>query len=98
MPGGSLKLNGTVRAVLAENPGIETEFMRKVKEDPTFAANPGARLEYFLRGHASWDPQHRRYPIFRVDHILAVPDSQGPPNARDTISVPANEARVKAHA
>jgi hypothetical protein len=59
------------RAVLAQQPQLEEEFRRKLGEDAAFAASPRARLEFFLRRHASWDSQLNLYPVFRVDEPLA---------------------------
>ena len=58
------------RTMLAQNPALQQEFNRKLKEDPAFAASPHARLEFFLRRHASWDSQLNLYPVFRVDEPL----------------------------
>jgi hypothetical protein len=59
------------RTMLAKTPGLQEEFNRQLKEDPTFAANAHARLEFFLRRHTSWDSQLNLYPVFRVDELLA---------------------------
>jgi Zinc carboxypeptidase len=59
------------RTVLAQQPRLEEEFKRRLKEDAAFATSPGARLEFFLRRHASWDSQLNLYPVFRVDEPLA---------------------------
>lgn len=59
------------RSVLAEQPQLQTAFDRRLKEDPAFAADPIARLEFFLRHHSSWDRQLNLYPVFRVDELLA---------------------------
>ena len=58
------------RSMLAQDPALQQEFNRKLKEDPAFAASPHARLEFFLRRHASWDSQLNLYPVFRVDEPL----------------------------
>jgi zinc carboxypeptidase len=59
------------RTVLAQTPGLKEEFDRMLKKDPAFAANPRARLEFFLRRHSSWDSNMNLYPVFRVDELLA---------------------------
>ena len=59
------------RTMLAETPGLQEEFNRRLREDPTFAASARARLEFFLRRHTSWDSQLNLYPVFRVDELLA---------------------------
>jgi hypothetical protein len=61
------------RTLLAQTPGLQEEFSRRLKEDAAFAANPGARLEFFLRRHVSWDSRMNLYPVFRVDELLASP-------------------------
>jgi murein tripeptide amidase MpaA len=58
------------RDLLARDSALATEFSRKLKEEPDFAASPIARLEFFLRRHASWDEQLNLYPIFRLEHPL----------------------------
>ena len=58
------------RTLLAQTPGLQEEFDRKLKDDPIFAANPHARREFFLRRHSSWDSQLNLYPVFRVDELL----------------------------
>jgi len=63
------------RTLLAQTPGLKEEFDRRLKEDAAFAAAPHARLEFFLRRHASWDTQLNLYPVFRVDELLATPDA-----------------------
>ena len=59
------------RAMLAQNPPLEQEFNRRLSADAVFAASPRARLEFFLRRHASWDSHLNLYPVFRVDEVLA---------------------------
>jgi hypothetical protein len=59
------------RSVLAEGPQLQQAFARRLEEDADFAANPAARLEFFLRRHASWDTRLNLYPVFRVDELLA---------------------------
>jgi len=59
------------RTMRAQHPQLQDEFSRKLEEDPAFAANPAARLEFFLRRHPAWDSHFNLYPIFRVDELLA---------------------------
>ena len=54
------------RDMLANDLAARTEFNRRLKEDAAFAASADARLEFFLRRHASWDQQYMRYPVVRV--------------------------------
>jgi len=53
--------------VLEANADLRIEFARRLDEDSAFAADPGARLEFLLRHHASWDDQYMLYPILRVE-------------------------------
>ena len=54
------------REMLAADPELQEEFTRKLAVDAAFAANPVARLEFFLRRHASWDVRYNLYPVLRV--------------------------------
>jgi hypothetical protein len=65
------------RTLLAQTPGLQEEFSRRLEQDAAFAANPGARLEFFLRRHSSWDSRMNLYPVFRVDELLASPGATG---------------------
>jgi hypothetical protein len=55
------------RAMLAADPALRAEFERKVADDPAFAKDPAARLEFFHRRHPSWDERLNLYPVMRVD-------------------------------
>jgi zinc carboxypeptidase len=59
------------RAVLAQQPQLQGEFERRLRDDAAFAASASARLEFFLRHHPSWDTQLNLYPVLRVDELLA---------------------------
>jgi len=59
------------RSVLAQNPELQEQFNRLLKDDPAFAASAQARLEFFLRRHSSWDSHLNLYPVLRVDKLLA---------------------------
>jgi zinc carboxypeptidase len=59
------------RAMLTQNPALQEAFDRRLTEDAAFAANPHARLEFFLRQHSSWDSHLNLYPVLRVDELLA---------------------------
>jgi hypothetical protein len=61
------------RTMLAEQPELAAQFARKLKDDPAFAANPAARLDFFLRRHSSWDSHYNLYPVLRVDELLVSP-------------------------
>ena len=53
--------------MLAADPELRSEFTARLEADPYFAANPGDRLEFFLRRHSSWDERYNLYPVLRVD-------------------------------
>jgi hypothetical protein len=55
------------RTMLAEQPDLKTQFERKLREDPAFAASPRQRLDFFVSRHSSWDSRYNLYPVFRVD-------------------------------
>jgi len=52
--------------MLAAQPQLQEDFERQLAADPAFAHDPGARLEFFLRRHESWDRRYNLYPILRV--------------------------------
>lgn len=53
--------------MLAHDPAVAEAFRKRVGEDPEFAANPAARLEFFYRRHPSWDERLNLYPVLRMD-------------------------------
>ncbi|MBW3510138.1 M14 family metallopeptidase [Janthinobacterium sp. NKUCC06_STL] len=55
------------RAQLAADPALAAQFRQKLADEPEFAKNPRARLEFFARRHASWDERLNLYPVMRVD-------------------------------
>ncbi len=59
------------RTMLAQDPALQALFERRLREDAVFARDPQARLDFFLRRHASWDTQLNLYPVLRVDELLA---------------------------
>ncbi len=59
------------RTMLADSPQLQAEFARRLEQDKAFAADPQARLDFFLHRHPSWDSHLNLYPIFRVDELLA---------------------------
>ncbi|HEY2464977.1 MAG TPA: M14 family zinc carboxypeptidase [Steroidobacteraceae bacterium] len=58
------------RGMIEQDPRLAAEFRSKCELDATFAADPVARLEFFLRRHASWDPRHNVYPVLRIEEVL----------------------------
>ncbi|WP_426073411.1 M14 family metallopeptidase [Janthinobacterium sp. DSP2-3-3] len=67
------------RAQLAADPVLAAQFRQKLADEPAFAKNPHARLEFFARRHASWDERLNLYPVMRVDVApVSFMDLQGP--------------------
>lgn len=58
------------RAISDSDPGLQAEFARKLRNDPAFANDPAARLDFFCRLHASYDHQRHLYPILRMESAL----------------------------
>jgi len=58
------------REMLEKDPRLAAEFLRKCEQDVEFAASPVARLEFFLRRHASWDARYNLYPVLRIQATL----------------------------
>jgi Zinc carboxypeptidase len=55
------------RAMLAKDPALKARFEQRLKDDPEFAKNPSARLDFFARLHSSWDKAYNVYPVLRTD-------------------------------
>ena len=53
------------REMLAADPALRAEFEQRLREDPAFAADPAARLDFFYRRHPSWDERFSLYPVYR---------------------------------
>jgi len=58
------------REQLARDPALAQAFQARLVEDPEFAKNPKARLEFFYRRHPSWDERLNLYPVLRTDQPL----------------------------
>ncbi len=54
------------REMIANDSALADRFKRKLASDNGFAKNSAARLEFFLRRHASWDEGYNLYPIYRI--------------------------------
>jgi hypothetical protein len=63
------------REMIDQNPQLQEEFTQRLAQDAAFAADPAARLDFFLGRHSSRDERYNLYPIFRVDEILASTDA-----------------------
>ena len=61
-------LEKLARDMLARDPALKAEFEQKLHDDPAFAANPGARLEFFFE-RSPWYAAQRvgAYPVLRLD-------------------------------
>src|SRR3984885_5991781 len=51
------------REMLEQNPQLREEFTNLLAQDAAFAADPEARLDFFLSRHSSRDEQYNRYPV-----------------------------------
>jgi Zinc carboxypeptidase len=54
------------REMLAKDPTLAAAFKKKITEDPEFAKDPAARLQYFYKLHSAWDEEFNKYPVMRV--------------------------------
>ncbi|HER40723.1 MAG TPA: hypothetical protein ENO10_05835 [Salinimicrobium catena] len=55
------------REFLDDYPKIEEEFLQKKENDPEFAKNWYAQLEWIHKRSDHYEKSHLRYPIFRID-------------------------------
>jgi hypothetical protein len=55
------------REMLAADPALRARFEQRLRDDPEFAADPRARLDFFYRRHSAWDTRLDLYPILRTD-------------------------------
>ena len=54
---------------MLKDPKVKAAFEQKLKDDPAFAKDSNARLEFFYRQHPSWDERFNLYPVMRVDQV-----------------------------
>ncbi|MPZ19632.1 MAG: peptidase M14 [Luteitalea sp.] len=54
------------RDMLKTDPALKAEFERRLADDPDFAKDPAARLQFFYRRHSSWDERYNLYPVMRT--------------------------------
>lgn len=59
-------LEKLAREMLAMSADLREEFERKLAGEPSFAANPRARLEFFYQRSPYWDAQMNLYPVGRI--------------------------------
>jgi Zinc carboxypeptidase len=55
------------RQMLEADAALRAQFERRLGQDAAFAANPAARLDFFLRRHESWDERYNLYPVMRLE-------------------------------
>ena len=55
------------RKMMAADPALKAAFEAKLHDDPAFAADPRARLDFFYQRHPAWDSGYNVYPVLRVD-------------------------------
>ncbi|MFO1407656.1 MAG: M14 family metallopeptidase [Steroidobacteraceae bacterium] len=58
-------IESVAREMLASDPQVRQEFERRLRDDPAFAADPTARLDWFYSRHPSWDDRYDLYPVYR---------------------------------
>lgn len=61
------------REMMAKDSALKAEFEAKVQADRNFAASPAARLDFFFRRSAWWDPYQGRYPVGRLASLEGIP-------------------------
>lgn len=54
------------RAQLAADPALAAAFEARLRDDPAFAKDPSARLQFFASRHESHDESYNLYPVLRV--------------------------------
>jgi len=61
-------LEKLARDMQARDPAVKAAFEQKLREDPAFAADPGARLEFFFERSPWYTAQDvGAYPVLRLD-------------------------------
>ena len=53
--------------MLLEDPELEKEFNKKLKEDESFRNDPQARLDFFYKKTIYYDSNYLVYPIMRLE-------------------------------
>ncbi len=54
---------------MLKDPQVKQTFVRRLAEDPAFASNPAARLEFFYQRSPSWDERLNLYPVYRTETL-----------------------------
>jgi hypothetical protein len=55
------------REMLKKDPKLKSELDKKLAEDPEFARDPRARLQFFYMRSPYWDERYGLYPVFRTE-------------------------------
>ena len=55
------------RKMIAARPALRAELEAELRRDPTLAADPRRRLEFFYRRHPAWDERVNLYPVFKLE-------------------------------
>jgi hypothetical protein len=63
-------MEAVARDMMAEDPALRQELMKRVASDAAFAGSPSARLDFFYRRSPWWDDAMERYPVVRVTRPL----------------------------
>jgi hypothetical protein len=56
----------TAAFFLAANPQVKAALEAKQKEDPAFAKNGAAQLDFVYKASPFYEPGHMQYPVFRI--------------------------------
>jgi hypothetical protein len=51
--------------MLASDPALKAEFEKRLKDDPSFAASPLRRLQFFYERSPFYDDRYLLYPVGR---------------------------------
>ena len=51
---------------MLKDPAVKQSFEQRLKDDPAFAKDPVARLDFFYHMHSAWDDRHNLYPVMRI--------------------------------
>ncbi len=55
------------REMLEADPALQNAFEARLRDDPAFAGDAAARLDFFYRRHSAWDDRYNLYPVMRTD-------------------------------
>lgn len=52
--------------ILSKNYDLKVSLMKKQQQDPVFAKDAGAQLDYIYKHSEYYEKSHKRYPVYRV--------------------------------